>query len=187
MSAATTTNEFVIVALGDSTMQALGAKRPQDGVAGRVANLSEKRFGKEVRVVNLSVSGAKLGELVKEQLPKAKDIKADLIIVSIGANDAAKKSDLDNYAKYYNQLISAMPLEKTVFANTPDVINRDQYEKIFQRLALENNLKVAKIYETVYPHRNDPLMYAGDFYHPSSKGYLYWYQAFKPEVLKIIE
>lgn len=178
--------DFQIVAIGDSTMQAIGASRPEDGVVGRAERLVRERTGKNVHVFNVSVSGAKVAEAVENQLPKITDIKPDLVLVSVGANDSIKKTNLDEYKKSYQQLIKAMPSDITVFANTPDVDNRNQYQKIFRELAVENNLKVAEVFEYVHPHRYDPRVYGGDFFHPSSKGYGYWFDAFEPQILAIL-
>lgn len=186
LSQSTSKNEFITVTLGDSTMQALGATKPLDGVAGKTMALTEKQLGKKVQMINVSVSGAKVKDLIEHQLPKIEGIEPDLVIVSIGANDAIRQSDIKDFESNYETLIKTLPLEKTVFANTPDVVNRTQYQRVFQKLADENNLNVAEVYENVYLHRNDPFVYGGDFFHPSSKGYSYWFNAFKPEVLKII-
>jgi len=179
--------DFQIVAIGDSTMQAIGASKPEDGVVGRAEKLVREKTGKSVHVFNISRSGAKIDEVVKNQLPKIADREPDLVLVSVGANDSIKKTDLDQYKMSYQQLIKAMPSDITVFANTPDVDNRDQYQKIFRELTNKNNLNVAEVFEYVHPHRYDPRVYGGDFFHPSSKGYGYWFDAFRPHINDILE
>lgn len=53
----TATNAIRLVALGDSIMQAIGADKPDDGIAGRVAAYLLAKTGRPVHVTNVSVGG----------------------------------------------------------------------------------------------------------------------------------
>lgn len=178
--------DFILAVLGDSTMQAIGASRPEDGVAGKAAQLIERHTSQQVHVVNLSKSGARVAEVVDLQLPKLGSLQPDLILVSVGANDVKNKTAIQNYEDAYQALVGSLPRTKTIYANTPDITNRDDYEKVFQRTAKRKKMLVAPVYEKVYPHRNNPLIYGGDFFHPSSKGYAYWFEAYQPGIEELL-
>jgi lysophospholipase L1-like esterase len=179
--------DFQIVAIGDSTIQAIGATDPLDGVVGRVEEFVKNKTSRETHVFNVSRSGAKIGEAVKNQLVKVKDRQPDLVIVSIGANDAVNNISLDQYRQSYKNFVKTLPRDKTIYANTPDVANRPEYQKIFEEEVIAKGQNVAKVYENVLLHRNDPRVYGGDFFHPSGTGYGYWFNAFKPEVDEILK
>ena len=52
-----------IVALGDSAMQAIGADRPEEGIAGRIASYLEQCGGRPVQLTNVSQSGATVAQV----------------------------------------------------------------------------------------------------------------------------
>lgn len=79
--------ELTYVALGDSAAQGIGASSPMRGYVGLVANKLENKTGKSVRIVNVSVTGATIGDALRDQLPKIQSIKADIVTIEIGAND----------------------------------------------------------------------------------------------------
>lgn len=58
------------VALGDSTAQGLGAPDPRGGYVGQALRQLRRRTAKHRRVLNLSVSGALIRDVVGRQLPQ---------------------------------------------------------------------------------------------------------------------
>ena len=66
----TAPNAIRLVALGDSIMQAIGADKPEDGIAGRVAGYLYDKTGRPVHVTNVSVSGATVQDIIAHQLPQ---------------------------------------------------------------------------------------------------------------------
>ena len=67
-----------------------------------------QRTGRPVRVVNLSVSGARLREALQLQLPKLRKLHPDVLTVSIGANDIAG-FDAERFERELRELYSALP------------------------------------------------------------------------------
>src|SRR5262245_35023241 len=63
-------NAIRLIALGDSIMQAIGAARPEDGIAGRIASYIRTKSGRPVHVTNVSDGGATIEEIIDQQLPK---------------------------------------------------------------------------------------------------------------------
>ena len=70
---------IVYVALGDSTAQGIGASRPERGSVGLVAQRLRVATGRPVQVINLSVSGARVRDVVGDQLPKLAGLAPDIV------------------------------------------------------------------------------------------------------------
>ena len=76
---------MVYVVLGDSTAAGRGANYA-NGIAVRTArHLARSR---PVLLVNLAVSGARVADVARDQLPAAVRLKPDLVLLAVGANDA---------------------------------------------------------------------------------------------------
>ena len=58
------------VALGDSTAQGLGASAPDRGYVGQLLVELQEAQRRPWRVVNLSVTGARISDVVREQVPR---------------------------------------------------------------------------------------------------------------------
>ena len=83
-----------LVALGDPTMQAIGAAHPDDGIAGRIASYLRAKTWRPVHMTNVSVGGATIQDIIDQQLPKVDLHQADLIIVATDA-DRHRRVPLD--------------------------------------------------------------------------------------------
>lgn len=187
-------DSIVIVALGDSTVQGIGALRPQDGFVGNVARRVERQTGKKVQVYNFSKSGAESGEVLSEQLQKVKQLpRYDVALLAVGPNDITHKKSLKDFKSNLATILRTLDASKTVVSNFPPMDPKDsegnssyEWGEAAQRIAQSNGARVAKVYQNVKPRNNDPRIFAGDFYHPSGTGYQLWANAFTPEVLKVL-
>jgi lysophospholipase L1-like esterase len=109
--------------MGDSTAAGWGAGKLTDTYAHRVAEAVASR-GYRVRVVNVAVGGARLRDVLDNQLAALKSVRPQLITVSIGANDATHFTALREYSQELGSLLTALQNSgaKTVLlANTPDM------------------------------------------------------------------
>lgn len=179
-------NAIRLVGLGDSAMQGVGAHSPAMTLFGRVERYIEQETGRPVYGANISVSGAKAGEVVSNQVPRLKELNPDIIIVSVSGNDANQQIDLDEFKRNINELFAALPKDKTVVSDVPGVNHRDPYQPILLAAAKRHGLRVAPVYENFAPHDDKFSSYAGDFFHPSSKGYEYWFNAYREPVKDIL-
>lgn len=176
-------NALVYVALGDSAAQAVGASRPENGYVGSIAELLAKQSGRTVRVVNLSVSGAKVADALATQIPQLKSYKADVVTIEIGANDI-RRFDADAFERDFSLLVAQLPAG-TVVGDMPyfggrasgDNGKATQATAIVRRLVAERNLILAPLSETTNG-ANTFLDYSADFFHPNDKGYRNWTRAF---------
>lgn len=77
------------LALGDSAAQGVGASTVEKGYVSLLAARLAEETGRTVAVTNLSVTGAKSDDVVRDQLPQLAELPftPDLVTVDIGAND----------------------------------------------------------------------------------------------------
>lgn len=174
--------ELTYVALGDSAAQGIGATRPEKGYVGLLASRLEAKSGKSVRVVNLSVSGAKIQDVIDKQLPQLSSYDPDYVTIEIGGNDIVNFNQ-QKYRQSFEKLIPLLP-PGTIVANMPNfggrikrVVAVKQANQIIADIAAKNDLRVADLY-TYTKTRESPFNYAADFFHPSNRGYRNWSDAF---------
>ena len=99
---------LLYVALGDSAAQAVGASRPEFGYVGLLAQRIRERSGRPVQVVNLSRSGARLADLVRDQLPRLAELSLDVVTVDIGGNDVVVH-DAERFSRLVCELTAGLP------------------------------------------------------------------------------
>jgi lysophospholipase L1-like esterase len=181
--------EFVYVALGDSAAQGIGASAPEKGYVGLLAEAIGRETGRPVRVVNLSVSGAKIQDLLDRQLPQLQRYQPDLITMEIGANDIRGYQSA-TFRREFQQVLDALPADRTVVSTMPFFGGRIRTEdkaylasEGIQELAKAKGFSVAELYVALEKsHDQREWIYAADFFHPNDKGYRIWYEAFWPPV-----
>ena len=174
--------ELTYVALGDSAAQGIGASRPQNGYVGVIADRLAQKTGKTIRVVNLSVSGAKLQDVIDKQIPQLKNYQPDFVTIEAGANDMVA-FDAANFRTRFNILVEQLPAI-TVVANMPNFGGRvkrvqavNSANDIIKQACASAHLAEADLYTATKSHES-PLNYAADFFHPSNRGYKNWADAF---------
>lgn len=181
-----------LVALGDSVAQGVGASNAKYSYVGRLATAIKNETGREVQVINLSKSGAKIKDVSHKQIPRLQELqlREDAIItLDIGTNDVTHGS----YQKYFKEdLQELFPLlpQKTILADLPYVgksrlqavnPNIEAANKIFHEVAQTHNLTVVPVYDNLKAV-NSLAVYSGDFFHPSNYGYQIWFDSFWPKV-----
>lgn len=175
-----------LVALGDSTFQSIGATRPELGTVGRVASYIERQTHRPVHVTNLSVWGAKMADVVDDQLSRADLKSADIIIVAVGANDALRFTDVSKFRDNAAKLMRSLPSETAVVADVAGVKNRDQYDDIINKLRVKRGLRRADLRWIFTTVKFSWQLSGRDFFHPSDYGYIFWFKSFQPEIDNII-
>ena len=104
------------VVLGDSTAQGLGAPSPDGGYVGQVLGVLRERTGRPWRVLNLSVSGGLIRDVLNRQLPLMPGT-ADLVTCGIGFNDILYTGPRKLFADL-RSLLAAVP-DRTVMLDLP--------------------------------------------------------------------
>ncbi len=187
--AAPQSNELLYVAVGDSVGVGVGAGSPGEGYVGLLARSLEQKAGRTVRVINLSMSGAKISDGVATQIPVLKAHKPDIITVALGSNDIAKGWDEDAFYRDTKKLVNSLP-EHAIIAEVPYFggglkrgaeKNVPRANEIIREIASKRGLRVASLYKSTKAS-DSLLIYAADFFHPSSRGHRVWFHAFWDEL-----
>lgn len=178
-----TTGSFVYVALGDSTAQGIGASKPDLGYVGLLRDKLAAKTGQSVHTVNLSVSGAKINDVVTKQIPELEHYRPSLVTLDIGGNDVAGHYNSATFATSFDRLGAALP-EGSVVANIPYFGGRIRHNsqaldanKHIAATAKRYHLKLVDL-QTITRERNSPRVYAPDLFHPSNTGYRNWTDGF---------
>ncbi|MCP9956469.1 SGNH/GDSL hydrolase family protein [Streptomyces sudanensis] len=99
-------------AIGDSFTEGVGDPGPDGrfvGWADRLAVLLADRLpeGREFRYANLAVRGRLLDRIVREQVPRAKELTPDLVTFCAGGNDIIRPgSDPDDVAERFERAVA---------------------------------------------------------------------------------
>jgi lysophospholipase L1-like esterase len=170
------TEAFTYVALGDSAGQGIGATKPQNGYVGIVAEYLAEQTKRPIRVINLSVSGARINDLIDTQLPRLAGLKPDLITVEIGANDVLR-FESERFRSDFSRLIDVLP-KGTVVANIPSfrgsrlgglAQKADEANTIATNLIRSGGYTMADLH---VPTNSLAFSdYAADYFHPSDSAY----------------
>ncbi len=174
----------VYVALGDSVAQGIGASRPERGYVGLIAERLREVTGRPVQVVNFSRSGARVRDVVEEQLPLLAALHPDLVTVGVGGNDI-REYDADQFERDVAGLVAGLPAG-TVIADAPYFMHgatqRDagQAAATVSRLAGQRGLLVAPLQEALRDQGWQAMVtdFAADWFHPNDNGHLAWASAF---------
>ena len=176
--------ELLYVAIGDSAAQGIGASRPGRSYVGEVARHIRSVSSKEVRVVNLGISGATLGIAIAKELPALAKLQPDILTVSIGANDMVS-FEPSRFAAEIETLFAALP-RHAIVADLPTFYFLPAEKKVrianqlLRAAAATHGLTVVPLHETM---RRQGLwgvttQFAGDLFHPNDRGYKVWASAF---------
>jgi len=150
---------YLIVSLGDSSVQGVGASRVTESYPARLASSIAAQMDREVLLLNLSLSGATIESVELTQIPQMRGLglldgpyRPDLVTLTIGGNDVMTE---DSRAQDMSDRIA--------FA----VSDSDAHLVDLRSLTQEYSLPT---YTFAY--------HAADFFHPNSAAYTKWAQLF---------
>lgn len=163
------------VVLGDSTAQGIGAPAYDQGYVGQL----RPRLGEGWRILNWSRSGARVADLVRDQLPRAEglDPPAHLVTVAIGANDLYP-TPLDELVAGLREVMRRLP-PGAVIATLPQGLKPRKAmaaNDVIRAEAPARGLRVADVWARTGPPWRGK--YASDRFHPGALGYADWAGAF---------
>ena len=175
--------EITYLALGDSTAQGIGATSPMRGYVGIIAKRLEQKTGKTVRIINLSVTGAKMSNYLETQAPKVAGIKADFVTIEIGANDIPG-FDANKYRSEFKAVLETLP-DGTFVSNMPLFNSRpssttpakNASDIIAEELLNFPELKLADLQKQTQENQSI-FGFAPDLFHPNNLSYKNWADAF---------
>jgi lysophospholipase L1-like esterase len=169
-------------AIGDSAAQGVGATAPRGGWAGRLDDHLAST-GVPRRLVNLSVSGARTGDVLAEQLPRLHALvpilgPPSLVAVAVGANDIFRSIDVPgiraNLTAIAAQLPSGSLLAQLVQARWSILAN--MVNAHVRALGQRHDLRIVDVNRYYHPPFRGRL--SVDRFHPNDRGYAEWARAF---------
>ncbi|GAA2160370.1 SGNH/GDSL hydrolase family protein [Pedococcus bigeumensis] len=171
--AALTADGPLWVALGDSMTQGIGASAPECGWVGQLGT-HLAASGRAHRMVNLSVTGARVQDALDHQLPALGDLVAlghvpDLVTVVIGSNDVVSPRLRAGLTERFTELLDGLP-DGVVVANLPNPHREARrVEAVLRRRARDGRLVIADM--RAHGPRSWRGKLAADRFHPNDAGY----------------
>jgi acyl-CoA thioesterase-1 len=181
------------VALGDSTVEGIGATSPNASYVSRL-HARLRAVYPRASVVNLGLGGATSAGVVDGQLERAVLLRPQLVTLSIGPNDITGHVPVQEYERHVDTIFRRLTRETStvVVANllpelvaTPRFRGREtssavaeltvRFNEALTRLARRYGVEVVDLYQpsrAEIPRR--PELVAADGYHPSDLGYARW-------------
>jgi hypothetical protein len=173
-------NAIRLVALGDSSVEAIGASRPMDGYVGRIASYIERRTGRPVHITNVS-DGGTTADIVRRQLPQVDLKTADIVIVA-DSNEMEGQTPLDQYRAQLAALTALLPADRTLYSDLPLLPGRAPYQQALQQATDARGI-IRADFAAIFNGEGRRLdIFSWLPPHLNSKGYHYWFLAFKPKV-----
>ncbi len=168
------------LALGDSTAQGIGAPAPDRGYVGQLRALLETRDRRAWRVVNASRTGARMRDVITNQLGWLDRLPSppDLVTCAVGANDVTWRPALRGILRDLTALLEDLP-QGAIIATLPNGLGRRRAPVVngmIRTQAATHGLVVADVWAHTGPPRVEQL--APDHFHPSERGYRDWTAAF---------
>ena len=181
------------VALGDSTVEGVGASSPELNYVSRI-HARLRGVYPAARLTNLGVGGATSADVLLRQLTRAIELRPYLVTISIGPNDITGRVPVKTYEKNLETILGRLTRETTavVVANLiPDLavtprFNRSRerdavaahtvrFNDALARRARAHGVQLVDLYAA--SQREVPLrpeLIGSDGYHPSDAGYARW-------------
>lgn len=178
---------MTLLVLGDSTGVGVGAEKPEDSVAGRLA-----RYLGATYVENRSVIGAAVADLA-EQKKGAALPRYDVILVMIGGNDILAFGDAGEAGELLGEELGSLSAGKILVMTAGNVggatlfppfvrpfhtATNLKFHKEFAKAAAAHGALYVNLYEPFWkdPFLRNPYRYLSrDGLHPSTYGYGLWF------------
>ncbi len=176
-------NAIRLLALGDSSVEGIGASRPMDSYVGRIATYIEQKTGRPVHIANVATGGP-ITDIVTNQLSKVDPKAADIVIM---ADDNLNGMSLAEYRATLETIAAAVPADRTVISDLPGLPGEDRYQPVLTEVASEHGILRADVRAIFNGEGRRLDIFSWLPPHLNSKGYGYWFEAFKPKVDVVLE
>jgi lysophospholipase L1-like esterase len=165
------------VVLGDSTAQGIGTSNREHSYALVVLRALREQRDPTWRALNVSRSGARVRDVVNDQLLQIEHTHADLVSCAAGANDLLRTRP-QQFERDLRQLAGRLPAG-SLLANLPQGLmpkRAARFNALISELVVEHGLLLVD----VWSHTGPPWegKFSGDRFHPNDAGYLGWAAAF---------
>ncbi|HSH22625.1 MAG TPA: GDSL-type esterase/lipase family protein [Acidimicrobiales bacterium] len=170
------------VALGDSTGQGIGASAWNRGYVGQLLERLRRERDPTWTVVNLSRSGARVADVLDEQVPALGTTpRVRLVTCAVGANDLLR-ADERRVRADLARLVTELP-GGAVLATLPQGI-RPARAAAHNAFIVERASALALVVADVWAYTAPPWRgkVSADHFHPNDYGYADWTAAFADAV-----
>src|SRR5206468_3308361 len=181
------------VALGDSTVEGVGATSPDRNYVSRLHERLRAVYP-TARVVNLGAGGATSADVLRRQLDRAIELRPHLVTLSIGPNDITTRVPVAAYERNLDTILGRLRIETTavtVVNLIPDLVVTPRFrahrerdalgrQTVLFNEALERRSRAhgAELVDLYAASRREvpvrPELIGADGYHPSDVGYARW-------------
>ncbi len=192
---------LIYVALGDSAAQGLGATVITEGYVPRVAQALSTGSGREVALLNLSLSGGTVQSMLGTQLPQlaglrigGEPVRPDVVTIDIGSNDVGHAwVTNETFAADVRRLVESLP-EGTFMLNIPSFgrLPTEERAAAFSQILDEEATRAGhhpvniRTISQAMPERTYLFDYhAPDLFHPNSPWYAVWAQQFVDAITNV--
>jgi lysophospholipase L1-like esterase len=189
---------LTLAVLGDSTTTGIGTERVEDTYAALVGQALATRGPVEVHV--LGRAGARLADVLADQLPLAKTLSPDLVLLVVGANDSTHVTPLVDVRARARSILGELAGTPLVVAGVPRLSLARVVPFPLRELSYYRGLRVTAIMRRAAARHPEvhfvslsmrpvglegaPLAWLStDRFHPSAWGYAQWANAFIPALL----
>jgi lysophospholipase L1-like esterase len=187
------TSVDTVVWLGDSTASGVGASLPTATLPEQTAIL----LARPVRLTVLARSGARVADVLHDQLPRLARLDPTVVFISVGANDTTHLTPRGTFRRDYLRVLTGLPagIRSVVLLGVPDMGASSRVPQPLRWVAgwrgraLDADVRhlVAGAPRIIYvdiagkagpAFRAHPRLYLSpDRYHPSDAGYGLWAKA----------
>jgi lysophospholipase L1-like esterase len=192
------TPEARIVLLGDSTITGPGLESRNDLWSHRVAR--RLAVDRRVRLLSLAAGGSRTRDVLLQQLPPALTLAPDLVIISVGANDAMHGTRMRHVEADLGAIAAALGEIGTgvVLAGVGDLGNIPRLRPPLKELASRRSRAVDRVHARIAnrhkhvvkvpiaEHTDKALrsadVFCPDLFHPNCAGHAVWADAAYPVI-----
>ncbi len=184
---------FVYVALGDSTVEGVGASRREFNYVSRIHERLLRQYP-AAGMRNLGVSGATSADVRIAQLGPAVELRPNLVTLSVGPNDITQGISVSQYERNIQTILEALATKTPAlvvvnllpdlavtrrFRGSPHEVRvarlSVEFNTVLRRAAETNGAEIVDLFSASreeVPRR--PELLSADGYHPSDAGYARW-------------
>jgi len=175
------------IVLGDSMSQSIGASAYDAGWVGQLA-ARLVTTGHDLRVVNLSATGARVTDLLSQQLPALDQLGSrddDLVTVLAGSNDLfGGRAGRTRLPEAFAELVDRVPPGSVVATLPQPTGAAGRANQHVERAARAGTIVMADL--RVTGPRSWRGRLAGDFFHPNDAGHAAIATAFEPTLRQVL-
>jgi len=179
-----------LLVVGDSTAAGVGVASQDEGLPGHLGRALHRHTGRGVEWRAAGENGATTHDLLTKYLDEAVSEPADLVFLSIGANDAIHARPTATFRRNLGRILetisAALPDATVLMSSLPIFGLFEVFPEPLRTTLFRHSRNLERVARPIIARdsrwmmsRNDPPPYSNDFFstdnfHPSSSGYRQW-------------